>query len=113
MPDVGIEVNAVPPNLSPSRATLPEVTVKAAEPCLPATPAMPGRFLSGDTILVIAGNGIVTVPAIAPCLSHAETVSAPPTRLGFTTETPVLKLVSSQTSVLLVADAPENVTIAS
>ena len=51
---VGIEVNAVGPNRRPSTATLPEDTVKSAEPRLPGIPPRPGRFLKAAAILLLA-----------------------------------------------------------
>src|SRR5712692_11314699 len=109
----GIEVNAVGPNRRPSTATLPEDTVKSAEPRLPGIPPRPGRFLKAAAILLLADRARLELPMIRPLVSRTVIVTAAATALGFTIATPVVKLVSSQVRVAVVAKALESGTTAS
>src|SRR5882724_3548515 len=65
--DVGIEVNAAPPNRSPSTATFPKLlTVKSADPRRPAIAPNPGRSLNAMATFLFAAKGTVAVPIVTP-----------------------------------------------
>ena len=94
-PTVGLEVNADPMNRSPSTATVPAVTVKSAEPCLPTIPDIPGRFLKTTAVLFRAGRGTLDVPMVLPATSRRTIDTTLATLLGLTIPTDVTQFVSS------------------
>jgi len=69
-------VNAAPLNGSPSTATFPEVTVKSADPRLPAIAPRPGRLLRTRAVLLFAASATLEEPIAAPVASRTtiETV---------------------------------------
>ena len=106
-------MNAAPPNRSPNTATLPEPTVKSAEPRFPAIALRPGRSLSTLATLLLAARGRFQVPMTSPFAFRTVMPTVVATTLGFTIATDVVKRVSSQIRVALVENALESGTTAS
>ena len=110
---VGMDVIADPLKRSPSTAIFPIAAVKLAEPRLPVIAPNPGRSLKKNAFLPFAGREMLAFPILVPVLSRTTIETDVDAELRLTTATPVLKAVSSQIRVLVVADAPDIGTTAS
>ena len=110
---VGMEVKASPSKRSPSTATLPDETENCAEPRCPTMPLSPGRLRRVAAVLLLGGRAIEEVPMVLPFSSHSVTFTVLAVELGFTTDTAVTRVVSSQASVFDVTPAPDSGTTAS
>src|SRR5205823_196969 len=110
---VGMDVIAAPLKRSPRTATFPMAAVKLAEPRLPDMGPNPGRSLKKNALLPFAGREMLVFPILAPVLSRTTIETDVDAELRLTTATPVLKAVSSQIRVLVVADMPDSGTTAS
>src|SRR5262249_13629701 len=73
----------------------------------------PGRSLKKNAFLPFAGREMLAFPILVPVLSRTTIETDVEAELRLTTATPVLKAVSSQIRVLVVADVPDIGTTAS
>jgi hypothetical protein len=103
-----MEVNAEPANRRPSTATLPEETLNVAVPRLPAIALKPARVCKAASFLLLGGRTSDETPMIFPALSRTVIETVMVCELGLTIAAAVVKLVSSQMRVLVVADTPES-----
>ena len=110
---VGMDVIAGPLKRSPSTAIFPIAGVKLAEPRLPVIAPNPGRSLKKNAFFPFAGSEMLAFPTFIPVLSRTAMETDVDAELRLTTATPVAKAVSSQISVLVVADVLDSGTTAS